>query len=229
MKKLTSIISICLMAISISSCDDDNDSAPSVNQTPPDEPPCTIVCQNGGTVTPACNCECPDGYTGTYCQTKVITSVKVTVSPYYHQLVPAKYAGDNEFGGHIKIDGTVQLVTDYNNTRIYAVVNATYIESAGGMDTKARINGQVNTNRILLYTAPAGKKVYTINTNPLTDFHWYPNANYHGTGNYYPNTFVSRIEMIGDTSGDDLPSDGSTDRSRFRIWFNNFYISIVNS
>ncbi|MEO5572805.1 MAG: hypothetical protein ABIT08_07905 [Bacteroidia bacterium] len=196
---------------------------------------CTTVCQNGGTVNADCGCDCPSGFTGTYCQTFVPTYTPVNVSinsSVYHQLPPIKYAGDNEYGGNIRIDGSVQLTFGSNNTKIYAVVNATYIESAGGMDTKARIDGQVNTNRILLYTAPSGKKVYSINTLTYISFYWYPGANYHNPEylNYYQTnstSFLHKIEMIGDTSGDDLPSDGSTERSRFRIWFDDFNITIT--
>lgn len=221
MKKLKSIIAICAVAALIASCKKD-DNAP-LN---PPIPSCQTECLNGGTVNSNCGCDCPTGYTGTNCQTVVpppvnYTTVQVNVNSLLsYQLPPIRYAGDNEFGGHIRINGSIQLTLGSNSTKIYAVVNATYIESAGGMDTKAKIDGNLNSNRKLLYTAPAGKKVYSFNSTASTSFYWYPSTNYHGTGNLYPGNFVYRIEMIGDTSGDDLPSDGTTERSRFRIWFN---------
>lgn len=157
----------------------------------------------------------------------VLNTVPVNPSSGYYQLYPIRYDGDYDYGGHIHIDGSVQLTLGSNNTKIYAVVNSNYFETYGG-DTRAKIDGQLNENRILLYTAPSGKKVYSINTSITTTFYWDPSSDYHGTGNLYPNSFVYRIEMIGDTSGDDLPSEGSTDRSRFRIWFQSFNVTIGN-
>jgi hypothetical protein len=50
--------------------------------------PCIpITCLNGGTSTPNCGCTCPQGYTGTNCQTQVqptkitITKIRVTSFP----------------------------------------------------------------------------------------------------------------------------------------------------
>lgn len=47
-------------------------------------PTCTTTCQNGGTITAACECDCPLGFYGTSCQSQqvpdrfVVTSIKLT-------------------------------------------------------------------------------------------------------------------------------------------------------
>lgn len=224
MKKLTSLLTICATIAMISSC------KKSVPVPDPVPAPCNIVCNNGGTVNQNCGCDCPTGFTGTNCQTPVNTLTTLNVSinkDLFYTLPPLRYAGDNEYAGYIRIDGKVTLETGANNTKIYGVVNATYIENNGG-DTKAKIDGNSSANRILLYTAPTGKKVVSINSYAPYAFYWYPAPHQLGKGELVANKFVYKIEMIGDTVGDDLPSDGTVENARFRIWFDDFNITIGN-
>jgi hypothetical protein len=215
MKKLTLIFTIVIAVLTIASCKKG------------EADPCTTECKNGGIVNLNCECNCPPGFTGPNCQTAILTATTVSINrDIFHILAPIKYAGDNEFAGNIHIEGSIKLKVESNNTKIYAVVDADYLEVGG--DTKARINGNLSANRILLYTAPAGKKIHTINSDTSDSFIWDPTPGQTGKGELTYNNFVYKIELIGDTSGEDLPSDGSTANSRFKIWFGDFNITLAN-
>ncbi len=214
MKKIKLLLIIAVTTVFISSCKKEDPT-----------PSCQVTCNNGGTVTANCGCDCPSGFTGTNCQTKILNTINVSVNhDNYYQLYPLRYQGDNEFGGRIAIDGYVRLITGSNNTKIYGVVDADFRELGGS--TRAIIDGNLSANRILLYTAPAGKTIYNIVSTNYQPFSWYPLFDYHGIGYEYYNNFVYKIEMVGDTTGDDLPSDGTTGRTRFRIWFDDFTVTI---
>ena len=67
MKKTLSLLSLLLIFFISCSKDDNNDGCTPIN------------CLNGGTQTADCGCDCPDGYTGADCSTKLIpSSVKIT-------------------------------------------------------------------------------------------------------------------------------------------------------
>jgi hypothetical protein len=58
-----------------------------------DSTPCVpISCLNGGTSTPDCGCNCPQGYTGSDCSTQ-ITPTKITISKIRVKYFPSKNAG----------------------------------------------------------------------------------------------------------------------------------------
>jgi|GEM_PF-2281409 hypothetical protein len=59
MKTLSILLSLSCV-IAVSSCRKDEPDPPSEG--------CTITCQNGGTVTASCECNCPNGFYGTNCQ-----------------------------------------------------------------------------------------------------------------------------------------------------------------
>lgn len=196
------------------------------------DPPCTTTCQNGGTVTPDCGCKCPSGYTGPNCQNLVYTNDMASLDPgIYYQLCPSWYSGDDDFGGCLTIDWRVQLVLSHNDTRIYAKIYARYKEYTSTGNTAAWIDPNLASSQKLLYTAPAGKKIHTIKSNYSYGGRINPPCDFYNTISYIDigsNSFLSKINFIGDTSGPDLPCDGSTERSRFRIYFKSFGVTLVN-
>ena len=231
MKNLKLILAISALAVMISSCK--KDESPSPSSGGGSTTSCTTTCQNGGTVNSNCGCDCPTGYTGTNCQTKtpVYTSVNVNPSTAYHQLAPQWYWGDDDFGGYLTIEWNTQLFMTNNNTKIYAKVFADFREYPTTGNTAAWIDPSLSSNQILLYTAPAGKKIYSINCSYTNGNTLYPGGNFHGTNTFIntgSNSYFNKIDVIGDTSGPDLPYDGSTERSRFRIYFKSFNITLTN-
>jgi hypothetical protein len=211
MKKLLVILTIVSINLFVTSCTKDNplpqnkiETPPPPNPLPPNPPP-------------------PNPPPPIY--TPIHVSIDNSV---YHQLHLDWYSGDDDFGGWMTINGWVKLILADNNTRVYAQVSAEYDEYSSTGNTKARIDPNSDANKILLYTSPSGKKVSSINSNSYLSFHWYPSGDYHGIGVLNSTGFVHKIEMIGDTSGPDLPCDGSTGRSRFRIYFDDFDITITD-
>ncbi len=73
----------------------------------------TIACQNGG-VFIDCECSCPEGYTGTNCETQV-TPTQIMISKVTVQLFPALRPDgsnwDNLIGNNVLPDLYFQLVT----------------------------------------------------------------------------------------------------------------------
>lgn len=220
MKKLKLVLAICVVAAMIASCKKDDDTSPTQ---------CTTECQNGGIVNTNCGCDCPTGYTGANCETTVYTAINVPIdNTVIHQLPPIKYQGDNEFGGHSSMSWNAQLTISTDKKKVYAVINASFIELGG--DTKAKVDGNLSANRITLYTAPTGKKVNSINSGTYYASSFTPNTNQFIIHTEYVNGFgfVHKVEVLGDTSGSDLPSDGTTNNSRFRIWFDDINITLTN-
>ncbi|CAN5664347.1 hypothetical protein BH11BAC1_BH11BAC1_00060 [soil metagenome] len=225
MKKLKLMFVLFAATALISSCKK-NDTTPN----------CNTVCQNGGTVDANCGCDCPSGFTGANCQTIVnsVTFYPVTVnvnSNSYHQLCPNWYSGDDDFGGCLSIPWSVNLFITSSDTKIYAKVYANYIECSNTGYTAAKVDPNLSSNQILLYTAPFGKRIYSINCGCSNSGTVYPNLNQHGTMtlvNTNTNSYLNKMEFIGDTSGPDLPCDGSSERSRFRVYFKSFDITLIN-
>jgi hypothetical protein len=221
MKRLKLIIQSFLIIVLVNSCE----KVDPVSS-------CSKTCLNGGTVTANCGCNCPAGYSGENCQNLVYTSVPVNIDPnIYHQLCPAWYFGDDDYGGCLSIEWSVQLVLTNNNTKAYARIYANYKECSSTGNTAAWIDPDLASNQILLYTAPAGKKIHSINSAYYYTRTEYPVYDFHGTliiTNSNVNSFLNKIELIGDTSGSDLPCDGSTERSRYRVYFKSFGVTLVN-
>lgn len=196
---------------------------------------CLTVCQNGGVVNENCGCNCPQGFTGINCENKIKKSELVNVpinSGEYHLLKPIKTKGDNEFGGAVMIWGDVSLILSSDSKKVYAVHNVHFYEPQGD-HTSAWIDPNSTASKILLYTAPTGKKIEFINSSTGMNFSYPTQYNYHGTTylNFYltyPNHFVHRIEFIGDTSGNDLPCDGTPDNCRFKIYYDDFQVMITD-
>ena len=195
-------------------------------------PTCNNVCQNGGTVNANCGCDCPSGFTGTNCQTPVVSIISVPLNPNYaRQLAPVKYWGDDDFGGCISINWKVQLVFNSTRTKVYAEVFADYRECGSTGNTAAWIDPDLSSNQILLYTAPTGKKILNVNCGSSYSYTEIPNHDYHGTITRLindNNSFLNKLEFIGDTQGSDLPYDGTTERSRCRVYFKTFNVSLIN-
>ncbi len=70
------------LTAAFSACKPDDD-----EYATPTSSPCTISCQNGGTVTSSCECDCPNGFYGTNCQNQQtptkfrVSSLKLTNWP----------------------------------------------------------------------------------------------------------------------------------------------------
>lgn len=224
MKKLKPTVAIISVVLFIASCEkDDTNSTPS----------CQINCENGGVVTSTCSCDCPDGYTGLNCEIKTNPVQIVTVNRNpgtYYQIKPVRSNGDNEFDGIVDVTIKVDLEISSDKTKVYAVSDALFYEPKGDYST-AIINPNLSSSRILLYTAPSGKKIDYINS--TTGIIMGP-VRLNSTGTHFVNNlsvsnhFLHKIEFIADTSGDDLPSDGSSDRCRYRIYFDDFEVAISN-
>ena len=82
MKIIISKILVTLLVFFLFSCSSDSGDTPCV----------PISCLNGGTSTPECGCNCPQGYTGSDCSTQ-ITPTKITISKIRVKYFPNKNAG----------------------------------------------------------------------------------------------------------------------------------------
>jgi hypothetical protein len=223
MKNKIKFLAILTVSVMIASCEKEVD---------PPEPSCNIVCMNGGTVTSNCGCACPSGFTGTNCQTSLNNSQMVTVNlnpGTYHQILPIKTNGDNEFDGQVYVTINVTLEISSDRRKIHAVNELLFYEP-GGDHTTARIIPGNSASKILLYTAPAGKKIDFINSSTQINYGPHLIQNYHGTtfinNLNASNHFLHKIEFIADTQGNDLPANGTTSYSRYRIYFDDFQVAI---
>lgn len=122
MKKVISIFTIFLMALSCTKTDT--------------TPACATVCQNGGIVTSGCNCNCPSGFTGANCQTAIAachSNHTATVSFINHSANGYTYTiyWDNAPLTTVASGKTVTYPTAANVQRhIYAKANGTSIVSS---------------------------------------------------------------------------------------------------
>lgn len=72
---------------------------------PPSSPACTTTCQNGGTVTASCECDCPNGFYGTNCQNQQtptafrVNQIVLTNWPATYNQNQIAYAWDNDGTG----------------------------------------------------------------------------------------------------------------------------------
>ncbi|MEP7170472.1 MAG: hypothetical protein ABI855_13970, partial [Bacteroidota bacterium] len=154
--------------------------------------------------------------------TTVMADIK---SSYAFDLCPYKTTGDFEFNGHMNVSGSVELSITSDKKKIIASVYANFIENGGRADTKASIDGNLSTGQIILFVAPGKKKITKIETSDRVEIFNFTQQ----SGNYQPmhkeySSFVHKIEVVGDVKGKDLPCDGSTNKSRFRIYFNDFKV-----
>ena len=142
-----------------------------------------------------------------------------------HLLNPAKYAGDDEFGGCVNIFGNVKL--EIRGNELWAIVDGEFDECSNG-DTKSKIDGSLEKNQILLYIAPPGKTIASVGVNTITYFNQTDpeNSSYDAFNLDIISGFVDHISVVADTDGDDLPSDGSDGRCKFTIYFKDFPITL---
>ncbi len=82
MKTVLSKLSVLIIAFLFFNCSSDSGDTPCV----------PITCLNGGTSTPECGCNCPQGYTGSDCSTQ-ITPAKITISKIRVKYFPNTDAG----------------------------------------------------------------------------------------------------------------------------------------
>ncbi|MEO8568762.1 MAG: calcium-binding EGF-like domain-containing protein [Ginsengibacter sp.] len=227
MKKLKLIFMAFSAMVIFNSCKKTGPDLPTEIQPPP----CGNICENGGKIDANCHCNCPSGFTGANCQTKVLYPVTISIDPNkYHQTLPAWYSGDDDFGGCLSIKWSVSLKITNNNTKLYAEIFADYKECSYRGNTAAWIDPSLTSSKILLYTAPSGKTINSIDCSLTNAATTTPAFDFHGTvawTNSNAKSYLSKIDFIGDTSGPDLPSDGTTERSRFRIYFKTFSITLI--
>ena len=77
MKTVLSRLSVLIIAFLFFNCSSDSGDTPCV----------PITCLNGGTSTPECGCNCPQGYTGSDCSTQ-ITPTKITITKIRVKYLP---------------------------------------------------------------------------------------------------------------------------------------------
>lgn len=77
MKTVLSRLSVLIIAFLFFNCSSDSGDTPCV----------PISCLNGGTSTPDCGCDCPQGYTGSDCSTQV-TPTKITITKIRVKYLP---------------------------------------------------------------------------------------------------------------------------------------------
>lgn len=82
MKTVLSRLSVLIIAFLFFNCSSDSGDTPCV----------PITCLNGGTSTPECGCNCPQGYTGSDCSIQ-ITPAKITITKIRVKYFPNTDAG----------------------------------------------------------------------------------------------------------------------------------------
>ena len=219
------LISVLLISVAMfGSCTKSSSSSLSMSS-------CSTTCKNGGSVTPACGCNCLPGYSGANCQ-NFSTTVSLNPATVY-QLCPTWLTGDNDFDGSLTIAWSVEQFLSSDHTKIFASVYAYFKEYPSTGNTSALIDPNLKDNQILLYTAPTGKKVYSVDGagGAMSTGTINPSRYFWGTSavtNVTSNNFFYRIEFIGDTDGQDLPCTGSDQRSRCKVYFKSFNITLTD-
>ncbi len=139
-------------------------------------------------------------------------------------ICPIKVSNDmrDDFGGPVKILGSVDIIVR-NKRKIYASVSATFMN----MDEKKSVKAVIDDERILLFEAPPDKIIQSVDAS-TEYFRFIQEPKNHNPLSKNFAGFVHRIEVIGDTKYKDLPCDGSTDKCRLTIYFDDFKVTLAD-
>lgn len=101
------------------------------------QPPCTKICNNGGTVNSNCGCDCPNGYSGDACQ--IAPPPPPPAVPSCEKFHTATISFKNNSVLHYKYD----IVWDGSTiaTLSYQTVSKTFVVAKGTHTLKFKIHG----------------------------------------------------------------------------------------
>jgi len=142
---------------------------------------------------------------------------------------PVLEAGDNEFGGNgPRVSGPVTIGISQDGKRVEAVLNVVFNETMPDSDlddTQARV-----ATTSVLYTAPPGKVVATVNVNSthVVDYMEGPDPSHAPATLNVSSGFIQQMIISADTDGDDLPCDGTDERSYFKVRYKPFQVTLVD-
>jgi hypothetical protein len=124
LQKLKVAFLVILMGMAVSACKKKDD--------------CKIVCQNGGVVNENCACDCPAGYTGTYCEIRV--------------------------GQTIEVQGNITSSTTWTSNNTYILKGFVYVKEPAMLTIEAGtlIKGDKNTKGTLI--VERGAKIMAVGT-----------------------------------------------------------------
>lgn len=141
-----------------------------------------------------------------------------------HTFCPVLTDGTGNWRIGVSVDGTVELELKNNDTEIWAKVKADFADAS----SKA-----IAIETVRIWTAPLGRRIHSIDTfSPNISFSYIDADN---SPDYSPDEvslsggdFISRVKVVGLTSGTDLPCNGSSNNNtHFQIWFKPFSVVLI--
>lgn len=242
------LLQICCISclLIMSACDDEDISNPTVS-TPCDN----IVCLNGGGCQDG-TCICPNGYTGDNCECEELscenggtfnedtcecdcisdctgancencpTYETFTTSPLI-ELCPDWTGGDREFSGNgPNMWASAYVYKSPSNKEVWVNVYFRLEETVPDYTSAEK------TWNFLLWTAPQGQKILSIESNQSSGPRVYTDAD-HSPNTFLevPNELVEKWIFNGDTGGNDVGACNGSDDSFLSVFFNPITVKVI--